>query len=230
MKELLRQVLDRIAPRLGLTPDAVDVLVGAGGTRHVRTDRPLCPQGCADDLAVLVLDGAGRVECAAPGDGVVVAQIVPPGQFARLPTGRGPGSPAPGFRAVAHVDSWVGLIGAASMAAALDRLSGDRALRVMAYGWRAFSGHLYERCRLPVLRLPDRLLVQLGILAHDFGHPVGWGTRIELRVTHAQLAGLVGASRPAVCRALRALTSRGSVALDGYRFVLVDPRVAMNGR
>jgi len=41
------------------------------------------------------------------------------------------------------------------------------------------------------------LLVQLGILAHDFGHPVGWGTRIELRVTHAQLAGLVGASRPA---------------------------------
>ena len=52
----------------------------------------------------------------------------------------------------------------------------------------------------------------------------------ELRVTHAQLAGLVGASRPAVCRALRALTSRGSLALEGYRFVLVDPRVAMNGR
>lgn len=230
MKELFRQVFDRIAPRLGLTSDVIDVLVRGGETRLVRPERPLCPQGCGDDLAVLMLDGAGRVECAAPGGGVVIAQIVPPGQFVRLPTGRRPGSPAPGLRAVAHVDSWVGLISGSSLAAALDRLPGDRALRLMAYGWRAFSGHLYERCRLPVLRLPDRLLVQLGILAHDFGHPLGWGTRIELRVTHAQLAGLVGGSRPAVCRALRMLTSQGRLALDRDRFVVMDERVAANGR
>jgi CRP-like cAMP-binding protein len=102
----------------------------------------------------------------------------------------------------------------------------------MAYGWRALSGHLVSRSRLPVLGLPDRLLAQLGILARDFGRPMEGGTRIELRVTHAQLAALVGGSRAAVCRALGLLAGRGSVALDGDRFVLPypDQRLAANVR
>jgi CRP-like cAMP-binding protein len=80
-----------------------------------------------------------------------------------------------------------------------------------------------------MLRLPDRLLTQLGVLARDFGQPIGRGTRIELRVTHAQLGALVGSSRAAVCRALRVLTCRGRVALDGDRFVLPEPCVRAAG-
>lgn len=232
MKPLLRQVLERIAPRMGLTPEAVDALVGGADTQLVRAERALCPHGRAEEVAVLVLDGAGRVECATPDGGVVIVQLVPPGQFVRLPTGRRPGRPAPALRAVAHVDSWVAVIDAGVLATVLGRLPGDRVLQLMAYSWRALSGHLYDRCRIPMLSLLDRLLLQLDLLAHDFGRPAGWGTRIEVRVTHAQLAGLVGGSRSAVCRTLGELVRRGQLGVDGDRFVLPDPctRVAANGR
>lgn len=232
MKPLLRQVLERSGPRIGLTPGTVDMLVGGAATELVRAERSLCPQSRVEEVAVLVLDGAGRVECATPDGGVVIVQLVPPGQFVRLPTGRRPGRPAPALRAVAHVESWVAVIGAGLLTTVLDRLPGDRVLQMMASSWRALSGHLYDRCQLPMLRLPDRLLFQLGVLARDFGHPIGWGTRIELRLTHTQLAALVGGSRAAVCRAVGVLAHRGRLVVDGTRFVLPDacPRVAASGR
>jgi hypothetical protein len=220
MKPLLREVLERIAPRIGLTSQAIDLLVTGSQTAIVPADRGLCGTGAAGDVVVLVLQGAGRVECVTPGVQTLIVQLVPPGQFVRLPTGRPGLVHAPLLRAVAHVDSWVGVIGTPTLATVLARLPNDRLLRLMAYSWRALSRHLYDRCRMPLLRLGDRLLLELQALAQDFGRPTPGGTRIDLRVTHLHLAQLVGGSRAAVCRALGDLVDHGRLAVHGEHFVL----------
>jgi CRP/FNR family cyclic AMP-dependent transcriptional regulator len=232
MKPLLRQVLERIAPRIGLTPEVIDLLVCGSQTLLVGADRRLCGSWPAGDVVILVLDGAGRVECLVPGGQGIIVQLVPPGQFVRLPTGSPGVVRTPALRAVAHVDSWVAVIGTPLLATVLARLPTDRLLRLMAYSWRALSRHLYDRCRMPLLHLGDRLLLALEILAHDFGRPVPGGTLIALRVTHTHLAGLVGGSRSAVCRTLGDLAEQGRILIRDDRFVLPDalrPAVALGG-
>jgi CRP-like cAMP-binding protein len=116
----------------------------------------------------------------------------------------------------------VAVISTPVLAGVLARMPADRLLRLMAYSWRALSRHLFDRCRMPLLRLGDRLLLELGTLAHDFGQPIAGGVRIDVRVTHAQLADLVGGSRAAVCRELAELVSRGRLAVLGRYFVLPE--------
>lgn len=231
MKPLLRQVLERIAPRIGLTPEAINLLVAGAQTAMVGAERPLCGTGPTGDVVVLVLEGAGRVECVTPGVQKVIVQLVPPGQFVRLPTGRPGMVHTPLLRAVAHVDSWVAVIGTPLLSTVLARLPNDRLLRLMAFSWRALSRHLYDRCRMPLLRLHDRLLLTLGSLAHDFGRPVPGGTWIDVRLTHSHLAQLVGGSRAAVCRALGELVQRDRLVVHGDQFVLPAPvdAAAMTG-
>jgi len=220
MKPLLRQVLERIAPRIGLTPEAIHLLVAGSQTAMIGAERSLCGMGAGGDVVMLMLEGAGRVECATPGAQTVIVQLVAPGQFVRLPTGRRGAVHAPALRAVAHVDSWVAVIGTPLLGTVLARLPNDHLLRLMTFSWRALSRHLYDRCRMPLLRLSDRLLFELETLAHDFGHAIPAGTRIDVRLTHTHLAQLVGGSRSAVCRTLGELVQRGRLMVQGDQFVL----------
>lgn len=73
--------------------------------------------------------------------------------------------------------------------------------------------------------LPDRTLRILALLAAEFGRPApGGGVLVDVRLTHAQLAAAVGASRAAVTRALGQLVRRGEVEVLGrgssHRYVL----------
>jgi CRP-like cAMP-binding protein len=45
--------------------------------------------------------------------------------------------------------------------------------------------------------------------------PVAGGTRINLRLTQTILAGIVGASRPNVSRALSSFSAAGAIRLEG---------------
>jgi CRP/FNR family transcriptional regulator, cyclic AMP receptor protein len=60
-------------------------------------------------------------------------------------------------------------------------------------------------------RVEDRLLAMLWLLAESFGHVTPAGTAVPLILTHEVLGGLVGARRPTVSLALRALADAGAV-------------------
>jgi len=64
-------------------------------------------------------------------------------------------------------------------------------------------------------QIEQRLLGILSLLAEQFGRPVPRGTRIEVRITHAQLASAVGATRSTVSRLLGDLRRRGALLSDG---------------
>ena len=74
-------------------------------------------------------------------------------------------------------------------------------------------------------RLDARLLAALWHLADRWGHVGHDGTLLPLRLTHETLAGLVGAQRPSVTTALRALERRGALRRDagGGWLLLGDP-------
>lgn len=75
-------------------------------------------------------------------------------------------------------------------------------------------------------QIEQRLLGILTLLAEQFGRPAARGTLVDVRVTHAQLASAVGATRTTVTRLLGQLRRQGALALvqapGGERFCLRD--------
>lgn len=63
--------------------------------------------------------------------------------------------------------------------------------------------------------LDERLLGVLTLLAEQFGRPTADGLRIDVRLTHAQLATAIGATRTTVTRLLGALRQRGLLTTSG---------------
>jgi CRP/FNR family cyclic AMP-dependent transcriptional regulator len=78
-------------------------------------------------------------------------------------------------------------------------------------------------CTVPVR--VAKLLLQL---SEKFGRPEGNGTLIDLRLTHQELADLVGANREAVTRAIDGLLDRYLVRYEGRRIVILD-RAGLEG-
>ncbi len=61
----------------------------------------------------------------------------------------------------------------------------------------------------------ERLLGMLSLLAEQFGVPTDDGTLLDLRITHQQLAGALGITRPTVTRLLNILRRRRLLSTIG---------------
>jgi CRP/FNR family cyclic AMP-dependent transcriptional regulator len=74
---------------------------------------------------------------------------------------------------------------------------------------------------LAYARVPDRLLHLFARLATEHGVPVEGGTRIDVRLTHADIASLIGSTRETVTLELTKLTSEGKIRSDAGIFTLL---------
>ena len=70
-------------------------------------------------------------------------------------------------------------------------------------------------------RVEDRLLAMLWLLAESFGHVTPAGIAVPLILTHEVLGGLVGARRPTVSLALRALADAGALRHEDRGWLLL---------
>jgi CRP-like cAMP-binding protein len=70
------------------------------------------------------------------------------------------------------------------------------------------------------MRVEDRLRARMHQLAERFGVTGKDGIRLNLDLTHAQWASLVGASREAVTTAFGKLKAQGDVELDGREIMI----------
>ena len=76
-------------------------------------------------------------------------------------------------------------------------------------------------CQLP--RVDDRLLAIMWLLADSWGRVSSAGTMLPIQLTHSVLGGLIGARRPTVSLALRALTDSGSLVRQSDGWLLLKP-------
>ncbi len=75
-------------------------------------------------------------------------------------------------------------------------------------------------------RVTDRLLHLFGRLADEHGTPVAGGRRIDTRLTHADIATLIGSTRETVSLELSHLVRAGAVVLDGRHFIVPNAEIA----
>lgn len=75
------------------------------------------------------------------------------------------------------------------------------------------------------LKAPARVALMLHRLATDYGAPVpgGAGTRFTLRLTHAELASMLGTSRVTVSRVIGALIRSGILSKQKWELIVLDP-------
>jgi CRP/FNR family transcriptional regulator len=76
------------------------------------------------------------------------------------------------------------------------------------------------------LKVPERLVRLFERLAEEHGRDVEDGTRIEIRLTHADIASLIGSTRETVSLELSKLVRSGRIRLDGKSFII--PRTALS--
>jgi CRP/FNR family transcriptional regulator len=76
---------------------------------------------------------------------------------------------------------------------------------------------------LAYLTVPQRLLRQFDRLAREYGKAVPDGVLLDIRLTHADLAALVGSTRETVSAQLAQLALDGLIRLDGRSIVVLTP-------
>ena len=74
-----------------------------------------------------------------------------------------------------------------------------------------------------------RLRMALHQICANKGTATAEGTRIEVPLTHRELASMSGVSRETVTRVLGHLVERGLVRMDGRRIVVPDPSLLLEG-
>lgn len=75
------------------------------------------------------------------------------------------------------------------------------------------------------LDVPARLAKRLLELMHAHGEPTPRGVRIRLRLTHAELAAMVGATRESITKAMKRFIRAGALAVSGHQVVVCEPEV-----
>jgi CRP-like cAMP-binding protein len=69
-------------------------------------------------------------------------------------------------------------------------------------------------------RVDDRLRQLLELLRQEIGQVTHQGTRLSVRLTHQQIAGLIGTTRVTITRLLREFRDEGWISFDSTRHVL----------
>jgi CRP-like cAMP-binding protein len=69
-------------------------------------------------------------------------------------------------------------------------------------------------------RVDDRLRQLLELLRQEIGQVTPQGTRLSVRLTHQQIAGLIGTTRVTITRLLREFRDEGWISFDSTRHIL----------
>jgi CRP/FNR family transcriptional regulator len=227
-RERLRQLLTMRGRPLGATPGPIDLLVQTATMERWAIGDAIMTRDAEGERVGMVVVGAVRIVCETPRGKRVGVCFVPPGRFV---TGWWPGEEGAARRElhmIGHdpLGTIVAWWGARTIADVLAQLSPGQAMQLMTTVWRGTTEVVREKCHLLGFCLRDRVLDVLTALARDFGRPHPDGLRIDLRVTHADLASAAVGSRANVTRALEELRNAGAVAVEQHRLIVTHRGLA----
>lgn len=221
-KVTLRALLGANMTRLGLTPAAIETIVGHARISAYRAEQAVFAPADADHLVHFLIRGAVRITCERPGVPPMTVRIVRPGQFFSLASLFDHPEPRK-FGAIAHEPALVALVSHEAMRQVLATLPPANALTLVSSSWRVLLRLVFDKCAALMSPLRDRVEGALELLAQDFGTPHPRGTLIDLPLTHHDVAQLAVASRANVSRCLSSMRREGRLDVEGRRFVLVRP-------
>lgn len=219
-KEQFRILLADAGRHMGLRSSAVDQLVRSAQLGHWSKGQDIFTPDDSADFVNFLVSGVVKVSCPS-GAGTVCVQLIHPGQFFGLNWYADQGQPRL-FSASAFTDVTVAIITNEMMADLVAHSPTPGVLQIVSFSWRALSRLLYDKCSLLGLRLEERLIHELAVLARDFGRDRRDGVLIDLPLTHADLAEFALASRANVARVMKRLEREGLVDKDARKIVLTS--------
>jgi CRP/FNR family transcriptional regulator len=228
VRDRLRQLLLQRARAFGLTPAAIEALLQTSVLERWSCGDEIVTADETGDRMALVVVGAVKVVCETPRGKRVSVCFIAPGH--PLPS-EWPvdGSPTRReLRAIAHdpLGTVVALWTRRAIVDVVATLTPGQAMHAIATTSHAAMEILRQKCDLLGLALRDRVLAVLQTLARDFGRPHPDGLRIELRLTHQDVAGAAVGSRANVTRALEELRVDGEVLVEQHRLVVTHRGLA----
>jgi CRP-like cAMP-binding protein len=203
---------------LGLSAGTLEALVARAEFGCWHTGQEVAASNEQPAGLRVVVGGVVQLVCHGRGGGAVTVQLVGAGGLLHL-TGVPPDT-VHRVCAVAHTPALVAVLPPGTGRDVACHLRVEEALRLVACAWQTLSRRLYEKSALLALPVRARVLQELRSLAHDFGRPHPAGVCVDVPISHADLASLVGAARANVTRALGSLRAEGVLTAVGGRLVL----------
>jgi CRP/FNR family transcriptional regulator, cyclic AMP receptor protein len=193
----------------------LDRLAELGRLQRLRHAERAARAGEHDDQLWVVLSGAVRVSSHTPGKREFVYAVLGPGSYFGLATAVRRATFTADARAFGTTD--LAVFSGTSLCAILDERP-----RL----WRHVSGLLARRLRLALLTLRDNSVAPLPeriarrLLGHALSSDLRGLRQVEVRMTQADLALMLGASRSRTNAALKILERRGLFRV-GYRGITI---------
>jgi len=217
-KDRFRFLLTEVGRRMGLSATAIEQVVRSAQLARWSKDQSIfSPEDTADFVNFLVA-GVVKVSCPS-GAGTVCVQLIKPGQFFGLTWYADRGQPRL-FSASAFTDATVAIITTEMMGELVAASPAPGVLQMVSFSWRVLSRLLYEKCSLLGLRLEERLIHELAVLARDFGRDTEAGVLVDLPLTHADLAEFALGSRANVARLMKRFERARLVEKHGRKILL----------
>ena len=218
-RDRLWTVLEGVAPRLGFTTTAVDRLSAGGWIFDLKAGRVLFAEGDVQSGTVLVLAGVVELQCG--GDQVQPVTLDFVGStdvFGMDWFQEGPASRL--YTAIAKTDALVAMFDRRLMHEVFEQLPPENRAQLWLSSWSAATRRLVAWAGRRSLPAAEALVQACMDLAPRFGLDKGSGTMINLALTRADLAALVGASEWTVRRTMPTLGRAGDLVTEGHRIVL----------
>jgi CRP/FNR family cyclic AMP-dependent transcriptional regulator len=211
------EVLGGVAPFAVLGADGLAAAVRAGSTRTYGAGQIICHQGDPGDRIYVVLHGLVKVVFTSErGNEIVLRTLGSAEVFGELALLDG----SPRSASVVAVESTLVFMLLRERLLELMRQHprlADEFLRLLGQLVRRLTEQAGD---LVFLDLPGRLAKLLLQLADQ--HGAAGGAVLDRGLTQSDLAAMIGASRPAVNRALQSLAARGYLAVRGQAITLRD--------
>jgi CRP-like cAMP-binding protein len=214
------RVRARIATESGLDRAAVDALLAAGTTRTFARGASIHPQGTHRGSVFVVLDGTVSVSIVMPNGTQILCAFYQPGAVFGFPIVEGE---RPRLSAAdAFTPATVAVIPRREFERIMAGVSPQVVIRFFNRVLERQAHFAMRLVHCVALDLRGRLALTLLDLAATFGVPEGGSVRVELPITHENLAEMIGASRERISKTMAELMRDGLIQYTRQSVTVVD--------
>lgn len=216
----------RLIHRLGtlqwLPEERIDSLAQATTIRRIHRSETIFSEGDDAVDVYLLLSGIARLSLRRSGERILVS-LVGPGEIfgvsSLLPQGQRP------FRCDAFTNCTIGVTTPGAFIGATLSIPPDHLAKMLEVTVGRWWGMLMRYTNFIGLSLPERLASALLELGTKFGADDARGRLLTLKVTHSDLAELVGASRQRITKELSEFERKGAIIRDGRRLIIAPKQL-----
>jgi CRP-like cAMP-binding protein len=215
------KVRARLAEELGLDRATVDALFAAAAIRHFPRGASIYPQGTHRGNGFIVLAGRVSVSVVQPNGQRILCAFYPPGSMFGFPMVEGE---RPRLSAAeAFTPTTVAIVPRREFERVLASLPPALLIRFFNRVLERQARFAMRLVHCAALDLRQRLALTLADLSATFGVLDRDGVRLDLPLTHENLAEMVGASRERVTKTLAALMADGLIRYARQTITVLNP-------